>query len=32
MTIPKFVVHTLVSEQLERRLRIFITDDLAKCG
>ena len=30
--LAKFVVHTLVSEQLERRLRIFITDDLAKCG
>src|SRR6266436_5354496 len=28
----KFVAHVLVSERLERRLRIFITDDLAKCG
>src|SRR5580700_10105921 len=27
-----FVAHVLVSEQLERRLRLFITDDLAKCG
>src|SRR5258708_12267968 len=30
--LAKFVVHTLVSEQLDRRLRIFITDDLAKFG
>src|ERR1700730_1846807 len=28
----KFVAHVLVSEQLERRLRIFITDHLAKFG
>jgi hypothetical protein len=28
----KFVAHVLVSEQFERRLRIFITDDLAKFG
>src|SRR3984893_14674710 len=28
--LAKFVAHVLVSEQLERRLRIFITDDLAK--
>src|SRR5260370_13085848 len=27
-----FVAHVLVSEQLKRRLRLFITDDLAKCG
>ena len=30
--LAKFVAHVLVSERLERRLRIFITDDLAKCG
>jgi hypothetical protein len=30
--LAKFVAHVLVSEQLERRLRIFITDDLAKFG
>src|SRR5208282_5200906 len=30
--LAKFVAHVLVSEQLEWRLRIFITDDLAKCG
>src|SRR6202011_4230016 len=30
--LAKFVAHALVSEQLERRLRIFITDDLAKFG
>ena len=30
--LAKFVAHVLVSEQLERRLRLFITDDLAKCG
>src|SRR5208337_2456585 len=28
----KFVAHVLVSEQLERRLRIFITDDLGEFG
>src|SRR6478752_4280655 len=28
--LAKFVPHALVSEQLKRRLRIFITDDLAK--
>ena len=30
--LAKFVAHVLVSEQLERRLRIFINDDLAKLG
>jgi hypothetical protein len=30
--LAKFVAHVLVSEQLKRRLRLFITDDLAKCG
>ena len=30
--LPKFVAHVLVSEQLEGRLRLFITDNLAKCG
>src|SRR5260370_25377962 len=30
--LAKFVAHVLVSERLEGRLRIFITDDLAKCG
>ena len=30
--LAKFVAHVLVSEQLKRRLRIFITDDLAKFG
>ena len=30
--LAKFVAHVLVSEQLEGRLRIFITDDLAKFG
>src|SRR5271156_5076628 len=30
--LAKFDAHVLVSEQLERRLRIFITDDLAKFG
>src|ERR1700676_902849 len=30
--LAKFVAHVLVSEQFERRLRIFITDDLAKFG
>ena len=30
--LAKLVAHVLVSEQLERRLRLFITDDLAKCG
>ena len=30
--LAKFVAHVLVSEQLERRLCIFITDDLGKCG
>src|ERR1700675_910105 len=28
--LAKFVAHVLVSEQFERRLRIFITDHLAK--
>src|SRR5215475_14355544 len=28
--LAKFVAHVLVSEQLERRLGLFITDDLAK--
>src|ERR1700737_1327940 len=28
--LAKFVAHVLVSKQLERRLRIFITDHLAK--
>src|SRR5260370_37800163 len=30
--LAKFVAHVLVSERLERRLRIFITDNLAKFG
>src|SRR6202790_5121521 len=30
--LAKFVAHVLVSEQLKRRLRVFITDDLAKFG
>src|SRR6516162_2053378 len=30
--LAKFVAHVLVSEQLERRQRFFITDDLAKFG
>src|ERR1700722_7972735 len=30
--LAKFVEHVLISEQLERRLRILITDDLAKLG
>src|SRR6516164_11522586 len=30
--LAKFVAHVLVSEQLERRLRIIITDDFAKFG
>src|SRR6516165_3761222 len=30
--LAKFVAHVLVSEQLERRLGILITDDLAKFG
>src|SRR5260370_26972557 len=30
--LPKFVTHVLVSEQLERSLRIFFTDYLAKLG
>src|ERR1700682_3628051 len=30
--LAKFVAHVLVTEQLEWRLRIFITDDLAKFG
>src|SRR5277367_5768131 len=30
--LDKFGAHALVSEQLERRLRIFIANDLAKCG
>src|ERR1700687_4964301 len=29
--LAKFVAHVLVSEQLKRRLRLFITDNLAKC-
>ena len=31
-SLTKFVAHVPVSERLERRLRIFITDDLAKFG
>src|SRR5277367_3705286 len=30
--LAKFVAHVLVSEQFEGRLRIFITEDLAKFG